>query len=117
MRVTSGAVYDVAVDIRKNSPNYGKWVGVLLSAENKKQLFVPEGFAHGFLTLEDDTEFLYKCNNFYDPASEGGILWSDTDLSIDWGKYMNEYEISETIVSGKDSVNMLFSEYMKNPVF
>jgi dTDP-4-dehydrorhamnose 3,5-epimerase len=76
-RVISGSVFDVAVDIRLDSPTFGKWVGAVLSAENKRQIFVPQGFAHGFLTLEDGTEFLYKCDNFYTPGDEYGIRWND----------------------------------------
>ena len=84
VRVTKGSVYDVVVDLRKDSETFGKWEGFELSAENFQMLFVPRGFAHGFCTLEDDTEFLYKADDFYDPPSEGGIAWDDPDLKIDW---------------------------------
>jgi dTDP-4-dehydrorhamnose 3,5-epimerase len=82
--VTKGSVYDVAVDLRRHSPSFGQWYGVLLSAENKKQFFIPRGCAHGFLTLEDDTEFLYKCDDSYYPASESGIRYDDPSLGINW---------------------------------
>ena len=84
VRVIRGEVYDVAVDLRKASPNFGKWFGARLSEENSRQMFVPEGFAHGFCVLSDHAEFLYKCSNYYSPAGEGGILWNDPDLNIDW---------------------------------
>lgn len=84
VRVVSGEVFDVAVDIRKDSPTFGKWVGVYLSAENKRQLWVPEGFAHGFYVTSEEAEFVYKCTNYYDPASEVSLLWNDVSLSISW---------------------------------
>ena len=84
VRVIRGEVYDVAVDLRKASPNYGKWFGARLSEENNRQMFIPEGFAHGFCVLSEYAEFLYKCSNYYSPAGEGGILWNDPDLNIDW---------------------------------
>ncbi|MDD5960296.1 dTDP-4-dehydrorhamnose 3,5-epimerase [Methanobrevibacter wolinii] len=84
VRVIKGEVFDVAVDLRKDSETYGKWVGVRLSEENKKQLFIPKGFAHGFLVLSDIAEFVYKCTDFYNPNDEGGIKWDDPDIGIDW---------------------------------
>ena len=84
MRVTQGAAFDVAVDIRKGSPTYGQWVGVELSAENKRQLWIPEGFAHGFVALRDDTHFLYKTTDVYAKDCERAILWNDPDIGIDW---------------------------------
>lgn len=84
VRVTSGKVFDVAVDIRKGSTTFGKWVGVLLSADNKKQLWVPEGFAHGFYVISDEAEFIYKCTDYYNPAVEHTIKWNDPILDIDW---------------------------------
>ena len=84
VRCTLGEVFDVAVDIRTSSPTFGKWVGVHLSAENKKQLWIPEGFAHGFVTLSETAEFLYKATNYYAPSAEGSILWSDDAIGIEW---------------------------------
>ena len=98
VRVVQGEVFDVAVDIRKSSPTFGQWVGAVLSAENKKQLWVPEGFAHGFLTLSDTAEFLYKTTNFYSPEFERSIRWNDQTIAIDWG------DIVQPNVSAKDSV-------------
>ena len=80
MRATRGTIFDVAVDIRKGSPQYGEWVGVELSAENKRQLFIPRGFAHGFITLTDDVEVQYKADNYYAPEADGGIRWNDPEL-------------------------------------
>jgi len=98
VRVIKGEVFDVAVDLRKNSPTYGKWEVVILSEENKKQFYVPEGFAHGFLVLSDEAEFIYKCTDFYDSEDEGGILWNDPDIGIEWPID----DIDEVILSKKD---------------
>lgn len=84
VRVTAGEVYDVAVDLRRSSPTFGKWVGVLLSAENKRQLWVPEGFAHGFYVTSESAEFVYKCTDWYNPEHEHSIRWDDPDLNIEW---------------------------------
>ncbi|MFT8314241.1 MAG: dTDP-4-dehydrorhamnose 3,5-epimerase [Clostridium sp.] len=84
VRVIKGQVFDVAVDLRKNSKTYGKWVGVKLSDENKKQFYIPEGFAHGFLVLSDEAEFVYKCTDLYHPEFEGGIAWNDPEVGIEW---------------------------------
>ena len=84
LRCTKGSIFDVAVDIRKNSPQYAKWTGVILSAENKKQLFIPRGFAHGFLTLTDDVEVQYKADNYYAPQCDGNIRWDDPEIGIEW---------------------------------
>jgi dTDP-4-dehydrorhamnose 3,5-epimerase len=84
VRVTAGAVFDVAVDIRRSSPSFGKWVGVELSADNKRMLWVPPGFAHGFLTLTDSADFQYKCTDYYAPEWERALLWNDPAIGIDW---------------------------------
>ena len=98
VRVVSGEVFDVAVDLRKGSKTYGKWYGVTLSAENKKQFFIPKNFAHGFLVLSETAEFAYKCTDFYHPNDEGGILWSDPEIGIEWPIP----EGMELIISEKD---------------
>ncbi|HBI16688.1 MAG TPA: dTDP-4-dehydrorhamnose 3,5-epimerase [Candidatus Moranbacteria bacterium] len=108
VQVIKGKVLDVAVDIRKNSPTRGQYVAIELSGENKKQLWIAPGLAHGFLSLEDDTIFSYKCTNFYNPASERGVMWDDKDLNIDWK--FKEYGIDKPIVSEKDQKNLYFSE-------
>ena len=84
VRCGSGAIYDVVVDVRRGSPNYGMWEGYELSAENGHQLYVPVGFAHGFVTLEPNSEILYRCSDYYAPSSEGAVLWSDPDVGIEW---------------------------------
>lgn len=84
VRVIKGCVFDVAVDLRKGSETFGKWFGIELSEENKKQFYIPEGFAHGFLVLSDTAEFCYKCTDFYHPGDEGGLLWNDPDVGIEW---------------------------------
>lgn len=99
VRIIKGQVYDVAVDIRPNSITYGKWHGELLSDENMKQFYIPEGFAHGFLVLSEEAVFAYKCTDFYHPEDEGGIIWNDPDLSIDW-PIVDDMKI---IISEKDS--------------
>ncbi|WP_018900911.1 dTDP-4-dehydrorhamnose 3,5-epimerase [Rhizobium sp. 2MFCol3.1] len=102
VRVVQGEVFDVAVDIRQSSPTFGKWVGVLLSATNKKQLWVPEGFAHGFLVLSETAEFLYKTTNYYAPEYERSLLWNDPRLAIEWPL------AGEPKLSGKDAKAMPF---------
>ncbi len=96
VRVLQGSVLDVAVDIRPESPTYGQYETILLSGKNKKMFWVPEGFAHGFISLEDNTQFHYKCTNFYNPDYEGGIIWNDSHLNIDWGT-------TDPIISQKDT--------------
>jgi dTDP-4-dehydrorhamnose 3,5-epimerase len=95
VRVIQGRVLDIAVDIRKNSPTFGKYVAVELSAENKKQLLVPRGFAHGFLVLEDDTIFAYKVDNYYSPKCDRGIAYNDPDINIDWGIDAKDLQLSD----------------------
>ena len=94
VRVIQGEVFDVAVDLRKNSPTYGKWVGVILSAKNKKMFMIPRGFAHGFVVLSETAEFVYKCDEKYHPEDEGGIMWNDPDVGIVW-PYDGEPQLSE----------------------
>ncbi len=98
VRAIKGEVFDVAVDLRKDSSTYGQWEGIILSEENKKQFYVPEGFAHGFLVLSDEAEFVYKCTEFYDGSDEGGILWNDPDIGIKWPLD----DIEEVSLSEKD---------------
>ena len=95
VRVLQGEVFDVAVDLRKDSPTYGKWYGVTLSAENKKMFMIPRGFAHGFLVLSDTAVFSYKCDDFYHPNDEGGIMYNDPDIGVEWPKIDTEYILSE----------------------
>jgi len=113
VRIVAGSVYDVVVDLRKNSPTYSKWFWIVLSAENKKQLFVPKWFAHWFLTLEDDTEFVYKCDNYYNPSFEWWIIYNDIDLNINWWEY---FDTNKLIVSDKDKKQITLKEFDKiNP--
>ena len=94
VRAVRGTVFDVAVDLRTGSETYGKWFGVVLSAENKKQFYIPEGFAHGFLVLSEEAEFTYKCTDYYDPAAEGGVKWDDPDVGIVWPAVDGEIRLS-----------------------
>lgn len=101
VRVTQGAVFDAVVDLRRSSPTFGKWTGVTLSAENKRMFWVPEGFAHGFLTLEDDTDFLYKCTAPYAPQHEASLAWDDPAVGIEW-----PLEGVELTLSAKDAAGV-----------
>ena len=92
VRVVSGEVFDVAVDLREGSETYGKWYGIILSEENKKQFYIPEGFAHGFLVLSETAEFCYKCTDFYHPGDEGGLAWNDPEIGIEWPQVKGEYK-------------------------
>lgn len=107
VRVIRGEVFDVGVDLRPGSTTFGKWYGETLSAENKKQLYIPEGFAHGFLVLSDTAEFVYKCTRLYDPSGEGGIRWDDPDIAVDWPVSPD----MELLLSDKDKVQPSFREY------
>lgn len=103
VRCVRGAVLDVAVDLRHESPTYKQWIAVELSAENKKQLMIPRGFGHGFVTLTDEVEFLYKADNYYAPEADGGIRWNDPEIGVEWG-------IDKPILSAKDEKNPFLSE-------
>ena len=104
VRVLKGEVYDVAVDLRKNSKTYGKWVGVFLSEENKRQFMIPRGFAHGFVVVSDTAEFAYKCDEFYHPEDEGGIMWNDPEICVKWP------DVGEIILSEKDKRHSLLKD-------
>tara|TARA_B100001093_G_scaffold504026_1_gene559242 strand:- start:560 stop:1096 length:537 start_codon:yes stop_codon:yes gene_type:complete len=105
VRVVQGEVFDVAVDIRKESSTFGNWEGIILSAENKKQLWIPPGFAHGFVVLSDEADFEYKCTDYYDPLDEGSILWNDSDIGITW-------PLANPVLSEKDAnANKLIDIY------
>ena len=106
VRVLSGEVFDVAVDLRKDSETFGLWYGVLLSGENMKQFYIPEGFAHGFLVLSEKAVFAYKCTDFYHPGDEGGLLWSDPDIGVEWPLQ----ECMEVLLSEKDKVQPLLKD-------
>ena len=106
VRCLEGEVFDVAVDLRRNSETYGKWYGVILSEENKKQFYVPEGFAHGFAVLSDTATFAYKCTRLYDPTDEGGVMWNDPDIGVNW----NIPEGTEILLSEKDKKNPSFKD-------
>lgn len=105
VRVVRGEVYDVAVDLRRESSTFGQWAGVTLSEENKRQFWVPPGFAHGFVVVSDTADFEYKCTDYYDPSDEGSLVWNDTDLAIDWPEGL-EIKLSE-----KDANAPTFKEY------
>lgn len=110
VRVISGEVYDVAVDLREGSPTYGKYEGVILSAENKRQFFIPRGFAHGFVVLSDEAEFVYKVDDFYHPNDEGGLMWNDPSVGIDWPIPAD----MEIILSDKDKINPTLDKIVKD---
>ena len=109
VRVIKGSVLDVAVDLRKGSPTYGKHVAVELTEDNHRQLFIPHGFAHGFAVLSDEVLFQYKCDNYYTPQSEGGILWNDPDLQIDW-----RIPADKVVLSEKDTRHPMFKDYISD---
>ncbi len=107
VRVVEGEVYDVAVDLRSGSPTFGKWEGVLLTADNKRQFYVPEGFAHGFLVLSDVATFQYKCTDYYSPEYDGGVLWNDSAIGVEWPLE----GIDEVLLSDKDKVQQTLKEF------
>ena len=112
VRVIRGSVFDVAVDLRANSPTYGKWHGELLTEENKKQFLIPKGFAHGFLVLSDTAEFCYKCDDFYHPNDEGGLAWNDPAIGIQWPEVTGEY-LGSAVAEGytlADGTPLILSE-------
>ncbi len=111
VRCVIGAVYDVAVDLRRSSATFGQWVGELLSAENRRQMWVPAGFAHGFLVLSESADFVYKCTDYYDPASEHCLLWNDPDVGIDWSVPAGV----DLLLSGKDKAGVLLREAKHYP--
>ena len=106
VRVVKGEVFDVAVDVRKGSATYGQWEGVILSEENKRQFWIPPGFAHGFVVLSELADFEYKCTDFYDPSDEGSLMWNDPDIGIDWP--LTNEELNNVQLSEKDRVATLF---------
>jgi dTDP-4-dehydrorhamnose 3,5-epimerase len=111
VRVIKGEVYDVAVDLREGSETFGKWYGVLLSEENKMQFFIPKNFAHGFLVLSDYAEFCYKVTDFYHPNDEGGLMWNDPDLGVEW-PMPEGMGPEDLILSDKDKVNSSYQEFL-----
>ena len=115
VRVISGTVFDVAVDLREGSPTWGQWEGVVLSAENRRQFFVPRGFAHGFLVLSETAEFCYKCDDIYHPGDEGGIMWNDSELGIEWPAFLGEKTLdpAKVILSDKDKIHPALSSLKK----
>lgn len=116
VRVIAGSVLDIAVDLRRDSETFGKWFAVELSAENKKMFYIPEGFAHGFITLEDDTEFQYKCTDYYAPEYDSGILWNDKDINIEWNFEKYGIDINEILLSEKDKKQQTFKEFVTSGV-
>lgn len=116
VRVTAGAVLDVAVDLRKDSPTFGKHYLVELSADNKKMFYIPPGFAHGFLTLEDNTEFQYKCTDYYAPEFDSGVLWNDSDIAIDWNFEKYGLSAEAILLSDKDKQQQTLQEFVESGV-
>ena len=116
INILKGSVLDVVVDLREDSKTFGKCYSIELSEKNKKMLFVPKYFAHGFLTLENDTQIFYKCDNFYNSKSEAGIMWNDSDLNVEWNFKKYGINENELIISEKDKKNMSFKEYKKNNI-
>ena len=115
VRVIKGEVFDVAVDLRPASKTYGKWEGAILSSENKKMFLIPKGFAHGFLVLSDEAEFTYKCDDIYNHEAEGGLMWNDPDVGIDWP--LGNIKVEELLTSEKDSKWPSLQELRKTDLF
>lgn len=107
VRVVRGTVFDVAVDLRLGSPTWGKWEGAVLSAENRRQFFIPRGFAHGFLVLSDEAEFCYKCDDTYHPGDEGGLMWNDPEIGVEWPALEGDdaFDPAKLVLSDKDQVH------------
>jgi dTDP-4-dehydrorhamnose 3,5-epimerase len=116
VRVIAGSVLDVAIDLRRDSDTFGNWHIVELSAENKKMFYIPEGFAHGFITLEDDTEYTYKCTNYYAPEFDCGIIWNDPELNIDYQFEKYGISIKDILLSEKDQNLQTFKEFVESGV-
>lgn len=116
VRVTAGSVLDVAVDLRKDSPTFGKHYLIELSADNKKMFYIPPGFAHGFLTLEDNTEFQYKCTDYYAPEFDSGVLWNDSDIGIDWNFEKYGLSAEAILLSDKDKKQQTLQEFVQSGV-
>ena len=112
VRVVRGEIFDAAVDIRKNSPDYAKWTGAILSADNKKQMFIPHGFAHGFVVLSDCAEVIYKCDNFYSPAHNAGIIYNDKTIGINW-----PIDLKDVMLSAKDGKNPTLDQAENNFIY
>ena len=111
--ILRGSILDIVVDLRENSETFGECFSIELNEKDKRMLFIPKYFAHGYLTLEDNTEIFYKCDNFYNPKSEAGIMWNDRDLNIEWNFKKYGINENELIISEKDKKNMSFKEYKK----
>ena len=116
VRVTAGSVLDVAVDLRKDSPTFGKYYLVELTSDNKKMFYIPPGFAHGFLTLEDNTEFQYKCTDYYAPEFDSGVLWNDSDIGIEWSFEKYGLSAEAILLSDKDKKQQTLQEFVKSGV-
>lgn len=116
VRVTAGSVLDVAVDLRKDSPTFGKHYLVELTANNKKMFYIPPGFAHGFLTLEDNTEFQYKCTDYYAPEFDSGVLWNDSDIGIEWNFEKYGLSVDKILLSDKDKKQQTLQEFVQSGV-
>ena len=119
VRVVRGTVFDVCVDLRPGSETWGKWEGVVLSAENRRQFFIPRGFAHGFFVLSDEAEFCYKCDDVYHPNDEGGLMWNDPDIGIEWPSFEDgeAFDLSKIVLSDKDQHHPSLADVNKSGLF